>query len=120
MLFRSEQNQLIVNDFHTIEELSTFSRKGKSYEAEDGKHDDLVMGLVLFAWLSDQQYFKDYTDINTMIKLRERTEEDIMNDLAPFGFVDDGRGDMVEALDLSQSRGGWMFSDPENVETDIL
>lgn len=100
-----EQNQLIVNDFHTIEELSTFSRKGQSYEAEEGKHDDLVMGLVLFGWLSDQQYFKDYTDINTLMKLRERTDEEIMNDLSPFGFVDDGSEleDIIEP-----ARPGWM------------
>jgi hypothetical protein len=104
-----EQNQLIINDFHTIEELSTFSRKGKSYEAEDGKHDDLVMGLVLFGWLSDQQYFKDYTNINTMIKLRERSEEEIMSDLSPFGFVDDGRGDLEEALQLSNGRDFWVL-----------
>ena len=103
-----EQNQLVINDFHTIEELATFSRKGQSYEAEEGKHDDMVMGLVLFAWLSDQQYFKDYTSINTMIKLRERSEEEIMNDLSPFGFVDDGRGGLEEALDLPAS-GNWMF-----------
>ena len=103
-----EQNQLVVHDFHTIEELATFSRKGQSYEAEEGKHDDLVMGIVLFAWLSDQQYFKDYTNINTMIKLRERTEEEIMNDLSPFGFVDDGRGDIEEALELPMG-GNWMF-----------
>lgn len=70
--------------------MSTFSRKGVSYEAEEGKHDDLVMGLVLFAWLSDQQYFKELTDINTLAKLREKTEEDMMEDLAPFGFYDDG------------------------------
>jgi hypothetical protein len=104
-----EQNQLIINDFHTIEELATFSRKGKSYEAEEGKHDDLVMGLVLFAWLSDQQYFKDYTNINTMIKLRERSEEEIMSDLSPFGFVDDGRGDLEEALQLSQGHDHWFL-----------
>ena len=103
-----EQNQLVINDFHTIEELSTFSRKNNSYEAEEGKHDDMVMGLVLFAWLSDQQYFKDYTNINTMIKLRERTEEEVMNDLSPFGFVDDGRGDMEELLELPRG-GNWMF-----------
>jgi hypothetical protein len=113
-----EQNQLIINDFHTIEELSTFSRKGKSYEAEEGKHDDLVMGLVLFAWLSDQQYFKEYTNINTLIKLRERTEEEIMNDLSPFGFVDDGRGDPIEDLGIPQ-RSGWMFADG-SIETDNL
>lgn len=101
-----EQNQLIINDFHTIEELATFSRKGQSYEAEEGKHDDLVMGLVLFGWLSDQQYFKDYTDINTLMKLRERTDEEIMNDLSPFGFVDDGREleDIIEPVRVS----GWM------------
>jgi hypothetical protein len=110
-----EQNQLVINDFHTIEELSTFSRKGQSYEAEDGKHDDMVMPLVLFAWLSDQQYFKDYTNINTLIKLREKSEEDIMNDMLPFGFVDDGRSDMLEALELP-STGNWMFG----VETDNL
>jgi hypothetical protein len=108
-----EQNQLVINDFHTIEELATFSRKNQSYEAEEGKHDDMVMGLVLFAWLSDQQYFKDYTNINTMIKLRERSEEEIMSDLSPFGFVDDGRNDDLEMLDLP-SFGNWMFADVEN------
>ena len=110
-----EQNQLVINDFHSIEELSTFSRKGVSYEAEEGKHDDMVMPLVLFAWLSDQQYFKDYTNINTLLKLREKSEEDIMNDLSPFGFVDDGRGDISTDLDLPPT-GNWMFG----VETENL
>jgi hypothetical protein len=102
-----EQNQLIINDFHTIEELSRFSRKGKSYEAEEGAHDDLVMGLVLFAWLSEQQYFKDYTDINTLMRLRDKTDEEIMQDLSPFGFVDDGRDDFEEIIDMTP-RGNWM------------
>jgi hypothetical protein len=106
-----EQNQLVINDFHTIEELATFSRKGQSYEAEEGKHDDLVMGLVLFGWLSDQQYFKDYTDINTLMKLRERTDEEIMNDLSPFGFVDDGRE--LEDIIEQPSRSDW-FRGVEN------
>jgi len=88
-----EQNQFIVNDFHTINELSTFSKKGNSYEAESGKHDDLVMCLVLFAWLSEQQYFKDYSNINTLMSLREKTDEDMEQDLAPFGFVFNGRED---------------------------
>lgn len=85
-----EQDQLIINDMDTISELSTFSRKGVSYEAESGCHDDLVMTLVLFGWLSDQQYFKDITDINTLARLRERSEEELMNELTPFGFFDDG------------------------------
>jgi hypothetical protein len=91
-----EQNQFIINDFHTINELSTFSKKGNSYEAESGKHDDLVMCLVLFAWLSEQQYFKDYSNINTLMSLREKTEEDMELDLSPFGFIFDGREDFKD------------------------
>ena len=91
-----EQNQLIVQDFQTIQELSRFSRKGNSYEAESGAHDDLVMGLVLFAWLSDQTYFRDLTDINTMAALREKTEEQIEEELLPFGFIIDGHDDDID------------------------
>ena len=103
-----EQNQLILYDFETISELSTFSRKGISYEAESGKHDDLVMGLVLFAWLSDQMYFKELTSINTLAKLREKTDEEIAQDMLPFGFVDDGMP-TDEVLELPR-RSNWMAS----------
>lgn len=100
-----EQNQLILNDFNTISELTTFSRKGKSYEAEPGCHDDLVMGLVLFAWLTGQPYFKEFTDINTLMKLRERSEEQIMEDLLPFGFVVSGE-EVLEENPIHE--GGFM------------
>lgn len=85
-----EQRQLIINDHDTIHELSRFSKKANSYEAESGAHDDLVMPLVIFAWMTDQQYFKDLTDINTLMKLRDKTEDQLMNELSGFGFVDDG------------------------------
>ena len=85
-----EQNQLILNDAHTIAELSTFSKKGRSYEAEPGNHDDLVMGLVLFGWLSSQAYFKELTDTDTLKMLRDRTHEDIQNSMMPFGIFDNG------------------------------
>lgn len=94
-----EQDQLIVNDFFTINELSTFSRKGVSYEAESGAHDDLVMCLVLFSWLTDQTFFKDITDINTMMKLKQRNEEDLMESLMPIGFNTNDILDEVESLD---------------------
>ena len=85
-----EQNQLIIRDFETIQELSRFSKRKDSFEAEPGFHDDLVMNLVLFAWVTEQQYFKDMTDINTLVKLREKTEEQIEEELLPFGYIDDG------------------------------
>lgn len=81
-----EQDQLRIHDFQTINELSTFSRKANSYEAESGCHDDLVMCLVLFAWMSDQAFFKEVTDINTIDRLRSRNEEELMESLLPIGF----------------------------------
>lgn len=91
-----ENDKLIVRDKHTIDELKVFSRKGKSYEAQSGKHDDMVMTLVMFAWLTDQSFFKEITDINTLMELREKNEEQLLEELLPFGFtyddleVDDG------------------------------
>ena len=74
------------------------------------------MCLVLFAWLSDQQYFKDYTNINTLMTLRDKTEDEIEQDLAPFGFVFDGRdGDEYRDEDYEKFvPDNWMWNQPEN------
>lgn len=93
-----EQQQLIINDFHTIEELSRFSKKGNSYEAETGANDDLVMGLVSFAWMSDQKYFRELTDISTLENLRDRTNEQIENEMVPFGFIETGHEEDYESI----------------------
>mgnify|MGYP000178535606 FL=1 len=91
-----EQDQLLISDKETIYELSTFSRKNDTYKAEEGKHDDLVMPLVLFAWLTQTKFFKDVTDLNTIVALRDHSDEQIMNELTPFGFIDDGQQDVAE------------------------
>ena len=96
-----EQRQLIINDHNTIHELSRFSRKGTSYEAEPGCNDDLAMCLVLFGWMSDQQYFKDLTDINTLMRLRDKSEEELREDLFEF-FRDDGQPE-EDVIDLVAS-----------------
>lgn len=99
-----EQKQLIINDYETKSELSTFSKKGKQYQAEPGKHDDLAMGLVFFAWMTQQPFFKEYTDINTLMRLREKTDEEIEADLTPFGFLDSHDDSMEEE---PQAPPGW-------------
>jgi hypothetical protein len=104
-----EQQQLIINDHQTIFELSRFSRKGTSYEAEPGCNDDLVMCLVLFAWMSDQQYFRELTDINTLMKLREKTDDDIENDVIPFGYMVDGREEHNEEFDYQKPEFKGLF-----------
>jgi len=95
-----EQRQLIINDHDTIHELSRFSKKNNSYEAEPGANDDLVMCLVLFAWMSDQQYFKDLTDINTLMKLRDKTEEEMESQLTPFGILSDGHEEHMDVIEI--------------------
>jgi len=49
-----EDNKLIVEDFDTINELSTFIVKGSSHEADDGCNDDMVACLFIFGWCTDQ------------------------------------------------------------------
>ena len=63
-----EDNKLIVEDYDTINELSTFIVKGQSFEADEGCNDDLVACLFLFGWATDQTYFKELTDMD----IRER------------------------------------------------
>lgn len=97
-----EQQQLIIRDHDTIYELSRFVKKKDSYEAEPGAHDDCVMPLVLFAWLSNQTYFRELSDINTLAHLRDKTEKEIEDQLLPFGFIVDGSEEentVVETLD---------------------
>jgi hypothetical protein len=105
-----EQDQLILNDFDTINELSTFSRKGNSYEAESGCHDDLTMGLVLFAWMTDQLFFKEITNINTVNELRQRNEEELAESLLPIGFNDyDMTTEKDIAVSVSDNDNSWLL-----------
>ena len=86
-----ETDKLIVPDFETIAELTTFASKHNSYEAEEGSHDDLAMTLVIFAWLVQQRYFKDMTDLDLRQKMYEDFEEQFEQDMLPFGIIDDGQ-----------------------------
>ena len=86
-----ETDKLIVPDFETIAELTTFASKNNSYEAEEGAHDDLAMTLVIFSWLVQQRYFKDMTDLDLRQKMYEDFEEQFEQDMIPFGIIDDGR-----------------------------
>ena len=88
-----EGNKLIINDFDMISELSTFIAKGKSFEAEPGSHDDLVMCLVIFSWAANQRYFKELTDVNVRGQMFTDQQNAIESDMAPFGFIDNGLDD---------------------------
>ena len=85
-----EGDKLIVNSFKIIEEMSTFTKRGQSWQAEDGSNDDLMMCLVIFGWLSNQAYFKELTNTNARQQMYVEQQNLIEQDMAPFGFLDDG------------------------------
>jgi hypothetical protein len=85
-----EEDKLLITDPDTISEISTFIEKRGSYEADEGYHDDLVMPLVLFGWLTTQSYFKELNNINMRKIMYEKQIKAIEEDLTPFGFYDDG------------------------------
>ena len=94
-----EENKLLFTDYEIMSELTTFIQKNNSFEAEDGCNDDLAMCLVIYAWLVAQDYFKELTDQDVRKRLYEEQKNQIEQDMAPFGFMDDGLGDdvMVDA-----------------------
>jgi len=99
-----EGDKLIINDFDIISELSTFISKGKSFEAEAGSTDDLVMCLVIFSWLANQRYFKELTDVDVRGQMFADQKNALEADMAPFGFIDNG-------LDDPEGRNNSFFDD---------
>jgi hypothetical protein len=85
-----EGDKLIINAFKIIEEISTFAKRGQSYQAEDGSNDDLMMCCVIFGWVSNQPYFKELTNTNARQQMYVEQQNLIEQDMAPFGFLDDG------------------------------
>ena len=86
-----EDDKLIIKDYDTIAELTTFIQKGQSFQAEDGCHDDLAMCLVMFAWMAMQEYFKEMHDNDVRARIYADQRDSIEQDMAPFGFINDGQ-----------------------------
>ena len=111
-----EEDKLIINDLDTIDELSTFIAKGASWEADDGKNDDLAMTLVIFAWLCTNQYFKDLQDQDLRKKLFEEKMAREEDDILPFGFVELS---IPGAVETDNDGNIWMAANPEKEVEDL-
>jgi hypothetical protein len=85
-----ENDKLIINDFDTISQLTTFVSSLNSFKAEEGSNDDIVMTLVLFAWMTTQQYFKEIVnhDLRRQMQLEMLNQSD--EEVPSFGLFDDG------------------------------
>ena len=96
-----EDDKLIIEDLDIISELSTFIVKGSSFEADEGCTDDLVACMFIFAWATDQTYFKELTDMDVRQTMMKEQQYALEQDMAPFGFVvtgleDENIGEIVD------------------------
>ena len=82
-----ERDQLLITDYQTLRELTTFVAKGGTYQAEEGAHDDCVMTLVILGWLTAQSGFENYVGLSMRRMLMNQAEPVTLEE--PFiGFFD--------------------------------
>ena len=92
-----ETDKLVINDYDVLNELSNFVVKGKSYEADVG-HDDLVMCLVMFAYLTTTSKFEEISDQS--VKERILSERRLLEEaeMMPVGYYSDGTEQNAETF----------------------
>jgi Terminase large subunit, T4likevirus-type, N-terminal/Terminase RNaseH-like domain len=85
-----EADKLIIQDFNTYSELTTFIAQKNSWSAESGANDDMVMCLVMFAWVTTQKYFREIVnhDIRKQLQLENMNQIDEIT--PPEMIVEDG------------------------------
>ena len=108
-----EGNKLELVDFDTISELTTFVANKTSFAAESDANDDLVMGLVMFAWASTQKYFREIVnhDLRKQIQLENMNQVDELTPPAP--MMDDGQEHTFDVWDndvWEKADGGEVYS----------
>lgn len=106
-----ESDKLIINDFDTISELTTFVSNKTTFAAESDANDDLVMGLVMFSWITTQKYFKEIVnhDLRKQIQLENMNQVD--EEVLPAPIIEDG---LDHSFDLM---GGDVWEKADSGET---
>lgn len=105
-----EDDKLLFEDYHIIQELVSFVLKNHSYEADSGHNDDLVMCLVLFCWLSTQNYFKDLANLDIRKQIFDEKLRQLEDDMTPFGFIETGLDPEIE---IDDKGNGWTLAYPD-------
>ena len=106
-----ESDKLVLSDFEILSELTTYvaNKRGTSFEADQGCNDDYVACLVMFAWITNQPYFKELTDIDIRKHLLDANAQAIEDDVSPFGFIPDAQSNTWEEED--EFKGGELITD---------
>ena len=109
-----EEDRLVLKDRWTITELMTFVNKGRSFEADRGYHDDMVMTCVLFSWFVTTDYFYHLTNYQVKELLYSEQQKLIEEDMLPAGIFG-GQSDMEESF--VDTQGDRWYVDPlENIK----
>lgn len=109
-----EDTKLLIHDADVIGELSVFTEKGQTFQADEGYNDDLAMTLVLFGWVTTNSFFVDLTNVNVREGLFNAEMRMIENDLTPFGQIVDGSEEEVEVM------GGDIWYTADREKTSLL
>ena len=85
-----EGDKLLINDFDTYSELTTFEQHKTSFAAADGANDDMAMTLVIFSWATTQKYFREIVnhDLRKQVQLENMNQYD--EEVLPAPIIDTG------------------------------
>jgi Terminase large subunit, T4likevirus-type, N-terminal/Terminase RNaseH-like domain len=94
-----EGDKLLICDFDTWSELTTFEQHKTSFAAAEGANDDMAMTLVIFAWATTQKYFREIVnhDLRKQIQLENMNQYD--EETLPPPIIDDGLENSFEVFD---------------------
>lgn len=113
-----ENYSLMFGDKWIIDEINKFIRVGKSYEAQKEAHDDIVMCMLLFSWLTTQSIFEDMATMDARFIMQEQFGDRFQEEMLPFGFILDGidtygddSGIEFMGIELADYEGSEFFED---------
>ncbi len=98
-----ENDQLIINDATLLNEFYHFTKHGMTFEADEG-HDDHVMCCVSFAWLVDQGYIRDLSNVDLRKQVAMDYQKELEDSCAP--LMISGNFDPIEA-EIAETRQSW-------------
>jgi hypothetical protein len=87
----AENERIILNDFETISELSTFIKNKASYAADKGYHDDAVMSLIGALFFMMDKDFVNLDGVDFMHGIMNANTQAMQEaDTTSFGIFDNG------------------------------
>lgn len=93
-----ESGNLIIQDKATIEELKHFVIHNQTYSGEEGFHDDMVMGLVIFAYFVSSTAFRTEYDKNFVDEMNPQYEQEIIEALTPLPIFSNEKENPLDGL----------------------